>query len=143
DMRNMGGLAALMPATRLTYLIACMAIAGFPWAAGFFSKDEILWKAFANHSTVVPGALIWLVGILAATCTSFYMFRSYYLTFFFRPPSAEHQQHVHESPATITYVLWGLAALCLTVGPVLGLPKALFGRDPLLESWLEPVTNLS
>src|SRR6185295_9955458 len=72
DMRNMGGLGQLMPLTRATYFIACLAIAGFPIAAGFYSKDEILWKAFANSSTLVPGALIWLIGIVAATCTSFY-----------------------------------------------------------------------
>src|SRR4029079_4103216 len=54
DMRNMGGLAALMPKTRWTYLIACWAIAGFPWAAGFFSKDEILWKALSHGSAPGP-----------------------------------------------------------------------------------------
>jgi NADH-quinone oxidoreductase subunit L len=145
DMRNMGGLATLMPWTRKTYLIACWAIAGFPWAAGFFSKDEILWKAFSNGSTLVPGWLIWFVGLTAATCTSFYMFRSYYLTFYGRPPSEEHKEHVHESPKNITYVLWGLAALCLVIGPVLGWP-ALFGgeHNPLsLEKWLEPVTQFT
>ncbi|MEK7324263.1 MAG: NADH-quinone oxidoreductase subunit L, partial [Chloroflexota bacterium] len=51
DMRNMGGLATLMPWTRLTYLIACISIAGFPIAAGFYSKDEILWKAMSNGAT--------------------------------------------------------------------------------------------
>ena len=145
DMRNMGGLAKLMPSTRKTYLIACWAIAGFPWAAGFFSKDEILWKAFANGSTLVPGWLIWLVGLIAATCTSFYMFRSYYLTFYGRAPSVEHQEHVQESPRSITWVLWGLAALCLIVGPLLGLPALLGGEhNPFsLERWLEPVTQFS
>jgi NADH-quinone oxidoreductase subunit L len=148
-MRNMGGLASLMPGTRKTYLIACWAIAGFPWAAGFFSKDEILWKAFSNGSTYVPGWLIWLVGLVAATCTSFYMFRSYYLTFYGeggRGPSEEHKAHVHESPKNITYVLWALAGLCLIIGPVLGFPALigkLFHGEPLLEKWLEPVTQFS
>jgi NADH-quinone oxidoreductase subunit L len=143
DMRNMGGLAALMPKTRWTYLIACWAIAGFPWAAGFFSKDEILWKAYSNHSTVIPGLVIWAVGLVAATCTSFYMFRSYYMTFYYRPATDEHKEHVHESPASITSVLIGLAALCLIVGPLLGFPMALTGKEPLLAQWLEPVTNLT
>jgi NADH-quinone oxidoreductase subunit L len=143
DMRNMGGLASLMPKTRWTYLIACWAIAGFPWAAGFYSKDEILWKAFTNGSTVVPGALIWLVGLIAATCTSFYMFRSYYLTFYYRAPSEEHKEHVHESPLSITGVLIFLAALCLIIGPLLGFPSAFTHSEPLLARWLEPVTNLS
>ncbi len=146
DMRNMGGLASLMPSTRKTYLIACWAIAGFPWAAGFFSKDEILWKAFSNGSTLVPGWLLWAVGLIAATCTSFYMFRSYYLTFHGRAPSEEHQAHVHESPKNITYVLWALAGLCLVIGPLLGFP-ALLGHfahlEPLLEQWLEPVTQFA
>jgi len=140
DMRNMGGLKSLMPSTRMTYLIACWAIAGFPWAAGFYSKDEILWKAFANRSTLVPGALIWFVGLVAATFTSFYMFRSYYLTFEGRAPSAEHKEHVHESPKSITWVLWALAVAAIVVGPVLGLPALFTHKDPLLEQWLEPVT---
>ena len=143
DMRNMGGLAALMPKTRWTYLIACWAIAGFPWAAGFFSKDEILWKAFSNGSTLVPGVVIWGMGLIAATCTSFYMFRSYYMTFFYRAPSAEHKEHVHESPLSITGVLMVLAALCLIIGPLLGAPALLTGKEPLLAEWLEPVTSVS
>jgi NADH-quinone oxidoreductase subunit L len=145
DMRNMGGLASLMPKTRWTYLVACWAIAGFPWAAGFFSKDEILWKAFSNGSTLVPGSVIWLIGLVAATCTSFYMFRSYYMTFYYKAPSDEHKEHVHESPLNITGVLMVLAAACLVIGPLLGWP-ALFGgeHNPLsLEKWLEPVTNLT
>jgi NADH-quinone oxidoreductase subunit L len=77
-----------MPITRWTYLIACWAIAGFPWASGFYSKDEILWKAFTSEHLAlfgVPtpwlGPAIYLVGIIAATGTSFYMFRSYFMTF--------------------------------------------------------------
>ncbi len=88
DMRKMGGLKKHMPITAATYLIACWAIAGFPWANGFYSKDEILWKAFtSNHLAFlgIPapwlGPAIYLVGIIAATGTSFYMFRSYYMTF--------------------------------------------------------------
>jgi NADH-quinone oxidoreductase subunit L len=143
DMRNMGGLGALMPWTKRTYLIACWAIAGFPWAAGFFSKDEILWKAFSNKSTVIPGAAIWLVGLIAATCTSFYMFRSYYMTFEGRAPSDEHKEHVHESPLNITGVLIALAAACLIIGPLLGLPTLFTHKAPLLEQWLDPVTSLT
>ena len=144
DMRNMGGLAGLMPTTRWTYLIACWAIAGFPWAAGFFSKDEILWKAFSNGSTLVPGWVIWAMGLVAATMTAFYMFRSYYMTFYYKAPSEEHTEHVHESPRSITWVLIALAAACLIVGPALGLPALWSGGrfEPLLERWLEPVTAL-
>jgi NADH-quinone oxidoreductase subunit L len=88
DMRKMGGLKKTMPTTHWTYLVACIAIAGFPVAAGFYSKDEILWKAFgSNHLALLGfpapwlGPLIYVVGIVAATGTSFYMFRSYYMTF--------------------------------------------------------------
>jgi len=88
DMRKMGGLRKLMPTTHWTYLVACIAIAGFPVANGFYSKDEILWKAFTSqHLTLFGfhtpwlGVAIYLAGIVAATGTSFYMFRSYYMTF--------------------------------------------------------------
>ncbi len=88
DMRKMGGLQKYMPVTRWTYLIATVAIAGFPVANGFFSKDEILWKAFTSHhlalfGTPTPwlGPAIYVIGLIAATGTSFYMYRSYYMTF--------------------------------------------------------------
>jgi NADH-quinone oxidoreductase subunit L len=88
DMRRMGGLKKHMPITRWTYLIACVAIAGFPVANGFYSKDEILWKAFTSEHLMLFGSptpwlgpAIYLAGILAATGTSFYMFRSYFMTF--------------------------------------------------------------
>jgi len=88
DMRKMGGLKKHMPVTAWTYLIACVTIAGFPVASGFYSKDEILWKAFCardlaflGHSAPWLGPAIFVLGILAATGTSFYMFRSYYMTF--------------------------------------------------------------
>ena len=143
DMRNMGGLAKLMPTTRWTYLAACLAIAGFPIASGFYSKDEILWQAFANRSTLIPGVVIWFIGLVAATCTSFYMFRSYYMTFYFKAPSDEHKEHVHESPRNITWVLIFLAVASIVVGPLLGIPKLWFGSGPLLERWLEPVTQFA
>jgi NADH-quinone oxidoreductase subunit L len=88
DMRKMGGLKKLMPVTAWTYLVATWAIAGFPWASGFYSKDEILWKAFTQRGmelfgTPTPwlGPAIFVLGLLTATATSFYMFRSYYMTF--------------------------------------------------------------
>ena len=112
DMRNMGGLGALMPVTRWSYLVACWAIAGFPWAAGFWSKDEILAALFARSH------LLWFVAVNSAALTSFYMFRSYYLTFEGRPPSAAHRRHVRESPRVMTWVLVALAAASLVVGPV-------------------------
>src|SRR5205085_1976046 len=68
DMRKMGGLAKYTPITRWTYLAACWAIAGFPWAAGFYSKDEILWKAWTANGLAAPwiGQAIYIVGAVAA-----------------------------------------------------------------------------
>jgi NADH-quinone oxidoreductase subunit L len=102
DMRKMGGLKKHMPITRWTYLFACVAIAGFPIANGFYSKDEILWKAFTSRHLElfgVPtpwlGPLIWVVGIIAATGTAFYMYRSYYMTFTgeYRGDAGHHDEH--------------------------------------------------
>src|SRR5205085_2962899 len=83
DMRKMGGLREYTPITRWTYLAACVTIAGFPVASAFYSKDEILWKALTARGLWAPwiGPAIYLVGTVAALGTSFYMFRSYYMTF--------------------------------------------------------------
>jgi NADH-quinone oxidoreductase subunit L len=75
DMKDMGGLAKHIPWTYRTFFISTLAIAGVPGLAGFFSKDEILWKAFDNGNTLIPGWILWLVGATAAGCTAFYMFR--------------------------------------------------------------------
>ncbi|MDQ3280939.1 MAG: NADH-quinone oxidoreductase subunit L [Acidobacteriota bacterium] len=75
DMRKMGGLRKYMPRTHLTMLAATLAIAGVPPLAGFFSKDEILANAFASNK------LIWIVGLITAGLTAFYMFRLYFMTF--------------------------------------------------------------
>jgi NADH-quinone oxidoreductase subunit L len=75
DMRKMGGLKKYMPRTHLTMLIATIAIAGIPPLAGFFSKDEILANAFPHHKP------IWILGVITAGMTAFYMFRLYYMTF--------------------------------------------------------------
>ncbi len=144
DMRNMGGLKRVMPTTALTYRIACFAItaAPIPFFAGFWSKDEILWKAFTTESTgPVPGALIYLMGLTAALCTSFYMWRSYYLTFEGPHAKKEIAKKVHESPGAIIYVLMILAFLSAVSGVIFGLSKHLIGGhgEPLLEDWLHPV----
>ncbi len=158
DMRRMGGLKRFMPATHLTYLIACITIAGFPVASGFYSKDEILWKAF-DSSLLVPGVAIWALGAVAALGTSFYMFRSYYMTFsgenrrhahLVEPhaPAGGHDGHPHghdahghgephESPATMTWVLWTLAALAI-LASVVGLPMVWTHHAPIFEHFLHP-----
>jgi len=100
-MRNMGGLKRVMPLTARTYFIACLAItaAPIPLFAGFWSKDEILWKAFNTENIgTVPGVLIYLMGLAAAVGTSFYMWRSYFLTFEGEHAKPEIATKVHESP---------------------------------------------
>jgi NAD(P)H-quinone oxidoreductase subunit 5 len=74
-MRLMGKLRKYMPITATTFLIGCLAISGIPPFAGFWSKDEILGKAFAANP------LLWIVGWLTAGITAFYMFRMYFMTF--------------------------------------------------------------
>ena len=141
DMRNLGGLAKIMPHTRLTFLIACCAIAGFPFAAGFYSKDEILWRIFSSDQLLLPwlGKVIWAMALCAAGGTAFYMFRAYFLVFFHRAPPEAIAHHAHESPRRMTFVLWALAGLSIVVGAVLGFPAAISHHAPVLEHFLEPV----
>ena len=132
DMRRMGGLASRLPWTHRTMLIATLAIAGIPPFAGFFSKDEILFNAYANGHRVV-----WLVGLVGAFLTAFYMFRLYILTFRGDSrvtPEAEH--HLHESPPAMIVPLAILAVLSL-VGGFVG-PPMIPGGHPF-ERWLAPV----
>jgi len=167
DMRKMGGLRRAMPHTWATFLIATLAIAGLPPLAGFFSKDEILAGAFVERFEAlgqpwmyVP-VFCWILGIIAATFTAFYMFRLYYMTFegAYRgslPGSAEHggAGHArpdahgashghgapHESPASMTVVLMILAVLAI-VGGWVGLPFGALGMEGPnpFQHWLEPV----
>src|SRR5688572_25013460 len=87
DMRKMGGLRKYIPFTHRTMLVATLAIAGIPPLAGFFSKDEILAGAFVKRFETLPAPwshiplLCWILGMIAAAFTAFYMFRLYYMTF--------------------------------------------------------------
>ncbi len=136
DIRKMGGLWKKIPVTAWTFAIATYAIAGFPPAAGFFSKDEILASAMANPYFPKPfNVFIWVVGTVAALCTAYYMFRLLFLTFFggFRGMH-EQEHHVHESPWTMTLPLVVLAFLSLVGGAILGWPHRHF-----LAAWLAPI----
>ncbi len=138
---NMGGLKDRLPVVRWTYLAACLAISGiFPFS-GFFSKDEILWKAF---SSPVYGYswLIWLTGFVAAGMTSFYIFRSYYMTFHgSMRMDEETKEKIHRSPSSMTVPLIVLGILS-TVGGFIGIPH-IIGKSMhipnLFHHWLEPV----
>ncbi len=92
DMRNMGGLRKYMPVTFWTMTAATFAIAGFPPLSGFFSKDEILWQAYSSRH---GHWLLWLLGVLTALITSFYMFRLWFLTFFGEHRGAETVDREH------------------------------------------------
>ncbi len=133
DMRKMGGLKRWMPYTYWTFLISTVAIAGIPPTAGFFSKDEILWKAFSTGHL-----LQWALGLAAAGLTAFYMFRQVFMTFHGECRADHHtQEHLHESPFVMTVPLMLLAALALVAG-FFGVPHALGGSN-LFEQWLAPV----
>src|SRR3974390_27800 len=93
DMRKMGGLRSYIPWTFLTMGIATLAIAGFPPFAGFWSKDEILWQAYSSPH----GKVFWLIGLITAFITSFYMFRLLFMTFFGDYHGAQVDEHGHGS----------------------------------------------
>jgi len=132
DIQKMGGLKKYLPTTYRTFLIGAIAISGIPPLAGFFSKDEILWKAFSDGSPI-----LWLVGAAGAGLTAFYMFRLVSLTFDGSPRFDEHHLHPHEAPKTMTVPLIVLAALSV-VGGFVGIPESLGGGN-WFEHFLEPV----
>jgi NADH-quinone oxidoreductase subunit L len=144
DMRKMGGLRSYIPWTFLTMGIATLAIAGIPPFAGFWSKDEILWKAYSSpHGNWV----FWLIGVITAFITSFYMFRLLFMTFFGDYHGAQVDAHghgshshgaddhghgePHESPMVMLVPLMILAVLSVIGG--------LVGIGNRFEHFLEPV----
>jgi len=124
DMNSMGGLKKYMPITRWTYLFSTLAIAGIPLTAGFFSKDEILFKAFEyGFDGNMYAWFVWIIGIITALLTAFYMMRSYMLTFEGSPRWPMHEKvYPHESPRLMTLPLIVLAGLSM-IGGAIGFPK--------------------
>jgi NADH-quinone oxidoreductase subunit L len=133
DIRHMGGLKKYLPITYKTFLIAAIAISGIPPFSGFFSKDEILWKAFSSDYGSV---FLWLLGVAGAGLTAFYMFRLVSLTFE-GEERIGHDKHPHEAPSSMTVPLIILAGLSL-IGGFVGVPRSLLGGNAI-EQWLEPV----
>ncbi len=131
DIQNMGGLKSKLPITSKTFYIAAIAITGIPPLSGFFSKDEILWKAFTQGST-----MFWIVGWITAGLTAFYMFRLVTLTFGGEGRYA-HNVHPHEAPKVMTIPLIVLAVLSI-LGGFVGIPSSLGGSNAI-EHWLEPI----
>ena len=163
DMRYMGGLRKRIPVTFWTMTMGVIAIAGIYPFAGFFSKDEILFQVFTHDSNPLA-KLLWVVGLITAGMTSFYMFRLWFKTFwgeerFEETPAlqehgasvhasststltlaADHDSHahgVHESPWAMLLPLVVLAILSL-IGGWVGIPAALGGHNEF-EHFLEPV----
>jgi NADH-quinone oxidoreductase subunit L len=142
DMRRMGGLKKDLPITYWTFVIGAIAIAGIPPFAGFFSKDEILFRTFAEGHT-----LLWVVGLLTALLTAAYMFRLVFMTFHGpRAAAASHDDHAHEhhghddhshlhdAPPAMAFALIVLAIGSVTAGWL-----GLGGR---FERFLEPSFNI-
>jgi NADH-quinone oxidoreductase subunit L len=147
EMPNMGGLKKYMPHTWWTFMLAYLAISGIPPFAGFFSKDEILWKAFTYSSPVLGpwwGKFLWAMGAAAALMTAFYMSRLVFLTFYGEERLSEDaKHHLHESPPSMIYPLMVLAVLSL-VGGWVGIPEVLgkpIGVPNFLHHYLGPVLD--
>jgi NADH-quinone oxidoreductase subunit L len=139
DMRRMGGLARRLPFTFGVFLLATLALCGLPPFAGFFSKDEILWSAYAaTHGSLA----LWLVGTAASFLTAFYMFRAVFMTFFGTSRVDAHAaQRVHEPPATMSIVL-ALLAFGSVVAGWIGLPaplREMLGVAAPFHEFLAPV----
>ncbi|MCX6115935.1 MAG: NADH-quinone oxidoreductase subunit L [Proteobacteria bacterium] len=153
DMFKMGGLKKYMPITHAVFLVGVLAIIGMPPFAGFFSKDEVLWKAYIG-----AGPIIWGIGVVTAGCTSFYMVRLLCLTFYGDHRGAGHHEkhdshgHAskaeedhgnghHHSPHETGPIMWAplvvLAIMSAGVG-LLGIPHVLGGHN-LFAEYLKPV----
>lgn len=156
DMRNMGGLRRFMPVTWITMWIGTLAIAGVWPFAGFFSKDEIIWSAgaWAGAEQNPYGGLYtlyWVLALVAALLTAFYMTRMMMMTFHgTNRTGADEAKHLHEAPRVMTAPLMILAVLSV-FGGWINVPTdiresffGLFGTLPMsewLHHWLEPVTH--
>jgi NADH-quinone oxidoreductase subunit L len=140
DMRRMGGLKKDLPITYWTFVVGAIAIAGIPPFAGFFSKDEILYRTFAGGHT-----LLWVVGMLTALLTATYMFRLVFMTFHGPRAAAaavdhadpgdhadhgDHQRHLHDAPPAMA-----VALIVLALGSVAAGWAGIGGR---FEHFLEP-----
>ena len=133
DINKMGGLGKKMKITYITFFIACLAIAGIPPFAGFFSKDEILSASFSVNP------LYYIIGVAGALLTAFYMFRLLALTFVGKFRGTEEQlHHVHESSSAITFTLICLAMLS-AIGGFVGVPEIFLDHGNKLGDFLSPV----
>ncbi|MBI5026874.1 MAG: NADH-quinone oxidoreductase subunit L [Nitrospirae bacterium] len=136
DIQRMGGFKKYLPITYITMFIAALSAGGVPGFSGFFSKDEIVWSAYASGTGV--GKFVWVVVTAVAFFTPFYSFRLIFLTFHgkFRG-TREEEHHLHESPGVMTIPLMLLAVGAVVAGWV-GIPPLLGGGAQFAE-FLKPV----
>ncbi|MEW6054375.1 MAG: NADH-quinone oxidoreductase subunit L [Nitrospirota bacterium] len=162
DIQEMGGLKKYMPITYAVFVIAGLSAGGFPGLSGFFSKDEIIWSAYASGSAV--GKFVWILALAGAFFTPFYTFRLIFLTFHGKFRGAHHsaghgashgghsshgahdshgghhgEHHIHESPKVMTIPLMLLAVGAVAAG-WFGIPPIL-GGGAHFTHFLEPVVG--
>jgi NADH-quinone oxidoreductase subunit L len=114
DIFAMGGLGRHMPQTLIVFVVGALSLSGIPFFAGFFSKEEILGAVLAGGLTVP-----FLMLVVAAFLTAFYMFRVIFITFAGAPAAPSHGHgggHAHDAPAVMTLPLWILAVLAMAIG---------------------------
>jgi NADH-quinone oxidoreductase subunit L len=150
DIQEMGGLKKYMPITYAVFVLAGLSAGGFPGLSGFFSKDEIIWSAYASHSPV--GKFVWVLALAGAFFTPFYTFRLIFVTFHGKNRGAHQsdphshdshgshgEHHIHESPWVMTIPLMFLAAGAVAAGWI-GIPPILGGGSHFAE-FLKPVVG--
>ncbi len=140
DMRKMGGLAAKMKATNITFLLSGLALAGAAPLAGFFSKDEIIAEVWKVQAFAPIYQIIGVVALVTAFITALYTGRQYAQVFGGKPRDEHLHEHAHESPPVMTIPLWILAAGAVVTGffgvpHIPGVPEQLHA----FSNWLSPV----
>lgn len=132
DIRKMGGLRKKLPITHATFLIGALAIAGAPFLSGFWSKDEIL------HSAWGSSKVIYIIGLITAFLTAFYMFRLIFVTFYGKSRvEPEVASHLHESPA----VMWIPLAILAIPSAIIGLLLGVGGHNSWFHHFTEKVVG--
>jgi len=141
DIQEMGGLRKKLPHTHWTFLVSVLAISGAPFFSGFFSKDEILWRAFSANFQYAPWVpkVAWILGVIGAGMTAFYMFRLYFLTFAgkFRGPG-ELSNKIHE-PSYLMIIPIMILGVLAVIGGFVGMPHTFHLFPNYFEHYLEPV----
>jgi NADH-quinone oxidoreductase subunit L len=115
EMTKMGGLFPKMKITAITMFLGVLAIAGFPFFSGWYSKDAILAQAYGYVKVHPEHLLLFVLPLLTAAITAFYMFRLWFMTFTGKPRDEHVHEHAHESPSTMTIPLIVLAACSVAV----------------------------